>query len=154
MKERVSIDAPDFHTLAGKIDRLHELVLADDTEKCLCHNDFFYLNLLVDKDNRVSLIDWEYAGMSDYANDFGTFVVTCELTEAEALRALEHYFGRTPTPEELRHDLAFVAFAGWCWYVWSLVKESEGDNVGEWLYIYYKYAKEYLDKALAMYEAA
>lgn len=153
LRERVSIDAPDFQALSDKIDRLHDLVLTDHTEKCLCHNDFFYLNLLVDKDDRVSLIDWEYAGMSDYANDFGTFVVTCELSEAEALRALEHYFGRTPTAEEARHNLAFVAFAGWCWYVWSLVKESEGDNVGEWLYIYYKYAKKYLEKALALYEA-
>lgn len=152
LRERVSIDAPDFQVLADKMDRLNSLVLADESDKCLCHNDFFYLNLLVDQGGKVSLIDWEYAGMSDYANDFGTFVVTCQLTEAEARRALEHYFGRKPSEEETRHNFAFVAFAGWCWYVWSLVKESEGDNVGEWLYIYYRYAKEYLGRALAMYE--
>ena len=152
LKERASIDAPDFRALAEKVDRLHALVLADESEKCLCHNDFFYLNLLVSQSGNVSLIDWEYAGMSDYANDFGTFVVTCELSETEARRALEHYFGRVPSDEEVRHNFAYVAFAGWCWYVWSLVKESEGDNVGEWLYIYYRYAKEYLGRALAMYE--
>ncbi len=152
LKERASIDAPDFRALAEKVDRLHALVLADESEKCLCHNDFFYLNLLVSQSGNVSLIDWEYAGMSDYANDFGTFVVTCELRETEARRALEHYFGRVPNNEEVRHNFAYVAFAGWCWYVWSLVKESEGDNVGEWLYVYYRYAKEYLGRALAMYE--
>lgn len=153
LKERVTIDAPDFQSLSDKIDRLHGFVMEDVTEKCLCHNDFFYLNLLMDREDKVSLIDWEYAGMSDYANDFGTFVVTCELAPEEALRALEHYFKRKPTDAELRHNLAFVAFAGWCWYVWSLVKESEGDNVGEWLYIYYRYAKEYMDKSLELYEA-
>ena len=90
--------------------------------------------------------------MADYANDFGTFTVTCELSEEEAERALEHYFGRPPTFAELRHNFAFVAFAGWCWYMWSLVKEAEGDNVGEWLYIYYNYAKAYLGKVLDWYE--
>ena len=44
--------------------------------------------------------------------------------------------------------------AGWCWYAWSLLKESEGDNVGEWAYIYYRHAKTYLKKAIELYKAA
>ena len=47
----------------------------------------------------ISLIDWEYAGMSDYANDFGTYTVCCELSTEEAEEALSFYFGRTPTFE-------------------------------------------------------
>lgn len=147
------IDVAGYAEMATRMDRLHDHVQADDSQTCLCHNDFFHLNLLLDEDDAISLIDWEYAGMSDYANDFGTFTVTSQLTETEARRALDLYFERAATPEEVRHNFAFVALAGWCWYVWSLVKESEGDNVGEWLYIYYKYAKEYLEKALALYEA-
>ena len=100
----------------------------------------------------MSLIDWEYAGMSDYASDFGTYVVCCQLTREEAEQTLALYFGRMPTSEELRHNLAYVALAGWCWYVWSLLKEAEGDVVGEWLYIYYRYAKDYLEPVLALYE--
>lgn len=147
------IDVAGYSEMAAKIDRLRDHVQSDASQTCLCHNDFFHLNLLLDEDDEISLIDWEYAGMSDYANDFGTFTVTSQLMETEARRALDLYFERPATPEEIRHNFAFVAFAGWCWYVWSLVKESEGDNVGEWLYIYYKYAKEYLEKALALYEA-
>ena len=90
--------------------------------------------------------------MSDYASDYGTFVVTCMLEEDEADEALAYYFGRTPSVEELRHNYAYVALAGWCWYVWALQKESEGDCVGEWLEIYYQYAKRYSAKALALYE--
>ena len=52
----------------------------------------------------------------------------------------------------MRHNFAYVALAGWCWYVWSLVKEAEGDFVGEWLYIYYNYAKKYLGKVLRWYD--
>ncbi len=153
LRKNGPIEAADYATLASEVDRLHSFILLDAADICLCHNDFFPLNLLLDENDEISLIDWEYAGMADYANDFGTFVVTSQLSEDEARHALDLYFGRPATPEEVRHNFAFVAFAGWCWYVWSLVKESEGDNVGEWLYIYYRYAKEYLGKALDLYEA-
>lgn len=146
------IDVPGYAEMVAQAERLFGCVSAESNETCLTHNDFFYLNLLLDEADELYLIDWEYAGMADYANDFGTFTVTCQLSEEEADRALEHYFGRKPTFEERRHNFAFVAFAGWCWYVWSLVKEAEGDNVGEWLFIYYTYAKEYLGKVLAWYE--
>ena len=60
---------------------------ADDARICLTHNDFFMLNFLIDDQDDMSLIDWEYSGMSDYASDFGTFAVCCQLSEEEASRA-------------------------------------------------------------------
>ena len=42
--------------------------------------------------------------------------------------------------------------AGWCWYVWSLFKEAQGECVGEWFYVYYRYAVDYLDDVLSWYE--
>ena len=124
-----------------------------DIQNVPCHNDPLCENWVVSADDdRLYLIDWEYAGMGDYANDFGTYVVCCECSDEEALRALEHYFDRKPTFEEVRHNFAYVALAGWCWYVWSLVKEAEGDFVDEWLYIYYNYAKKYLAKVLRWYD--
>lgn len=151
IKERGPIDIPGFIEMSQRIDELEEHVRADGAPSCLCHNDFFYLNFLLDSANTLHLIDWEYAGMGDYANDFGTFCVCCELDEDEADAALAAYFGRTPTGEERRHNFAHVALAGWCWYLWSLLKEVEGDFVGEWLYVYHRYAVNYLDRALAMY---
>ena len=90
--------------------------------------------------------------MSDYANDFGTFCVCEQLSEDEMRSALTHYFGRTPTEAEWRHNLGQVGMAGWCWYAWALLKEAEGDNVGEWSHIYYRYGKTYLKKALELYK--
>ena len=150
--EKGPIDIQGYDELRAQAIRARELADADGAPTCLTHNDFFYLNLLYDKDGVLNLIDWEYAGMADYASDFGTFVVTCQLSEEEAERALELYFERTPTLEEKRHCYAFVGLAGWCWYIWSLQKESEGDYVGDWLYIYYRYAKKYLPLAIALYE--
>ena len=152
--ERGRIDVQDWPEMEAQATKLNDMLVADGGDPVLCHNDFFGLNFLVSEDDHVDLIDWEYAGMSDYANDFGTFCVCEQLSEDEMRSALNHYFGRTPTEAEWRHNLGQVGMAGWCWYAWSLLKESEGDNVGEWAYIYYRHAKTYLKKALDLYEAA
>lgn len=149
--EKGPIEATGYDELRDQAVRAKQLADADGAPVCLTHNDFFNLNLLYDEAGTLSLIDWEYAGMADYASDYGTFVVTCMLDEDEADRALELYFGRKPTLQERRHNYAYVGLAGWCWYVWSLLKESEGDYVGEWMYTYYRYAKKYLPLALELY---
>lgn len=145
------IDVPDYHRWAAVADRVHEAMAADDAPVCVTHNDFFYLNFLIEEDDTFNLIDWEYAGMGDYANDLATFSVCCELSDAEVDRAIELYFGGEATPEQYRHNIAMVGMCGWCWYVWSLLKESDGDFIGEWLYIYYRYAKKYLVRAMELY---
>ena len=146
------VDIAGFADMARKMERLAAHVAADGAKRCLTHNDFFSLNFLIDQSDKMYLIDWEYSGMSDYASDFGTFVVCCELDRAEAEQALAFYFDGAPSPEQRRHNLAHVALAGWCWYVWSLFKEAQGEYVGEWLYIYYRYAEGYVDDVLAEYE--
>ncbi|MBF1088362.1 MAG: phosphotransferase, partial [Schaalia sp.] len=148
------IDVPGYFELRDKVLRLKTFADTDGFDKVPSHNDFFPPNFLVDKDGKISLIDWEYAGMSDMAADFGTMVVcTPEMTRERAAAALEYYLGHAPSEAEERHFFAYEVFAGWCWYVWALVKEAEGDDVGEWLYIYYSHATRTLDSLLASYEA-
>lgn len=145
------VSIPDFAEKSARVDALHDAFLDDGMNECLCHNDFFDLNFLIDESEKYYLIDWEYAGMADESQDFGTFVVCCQLSEEDALRALEYYLGHAPSREEMRRYWASVCFAGWCWYVWSLFKESKGEFVGEWLYVYYRYAIRYLAKAELLY---
>ena len=148
------IDVPGYAELRDKVRRLKAFADADGFEVVPSHNDFFPPNFLVATDGTISLIDWEYAGMSDVAADFGTMVVcTPEMTRERARAALEFYLGHTPSEAEERHFFAYEVFAGWCWYVWALVKEAEGDDVGEWLYTYYSHATRTLDTLLASYEA-
>lgn len=152
--EHGPIEVPQYYELRNKIVRLQALLEADNYPKVVSHNDFFPLNFLVDKQNHMDLIDWEYAGMSDVANDFGTFVVCSQCDEQQANKALDFYFDRPATPEECRHFWGLVVMAGWCWYIWSLAKEAEGDSVGEWLFIYYRYAVDFIDKVLSWYDQA
>ena len=152
LREKGPIDIPGFEEMSADFDLLGSLLKDDNAPVCLCHNDFFELNFLVDEAGKYYLIDWEYAGMGDYANDFGTCCVCCKLSDEQVLQALRAYFGREPTLEERRHNLGMIAMAGWCWYLWSLLKEAEGDYVGEWLYIYYSYAEKYIKPVLDLYK--
>ncbi|NLI05118.1 MAG: phosphotransferase [Actinomycetaceae bacterium] len=146
------IEMAEYEILAADMKKLAHYVMQERAEPVLCHNDFSPVNVLVDKQGNFSLIDWEYAGMGDPANDFGTFCVTSEYSEEEVDRAMNIYCEGQPSQEEYRHNLAYIAFAGWAWYLWSLVKEAEGDHIGEYLYLYYKYAKKYMRKSLALYQ--
>ncbi len=150
--EEGPIEIPGYYELREKVLRLKKYADADQYPVVISHNDFFYLNFLIDEAGTYSLIDWEYAGMSDEANDFGTFTVCCELTDDEANAAIDYYFGQEATFEQRRHFWSYVVFAGWCWYLWSLVKEAEGENVGEWFFIYYRYAANNIDRVLSWYE--
>lgn len=147
-----AIDIPGYYELRNKIERLNKFSTADGYAPCFSHNDYLPLNILFDPEGQIDVIDWEFAGMSDPGNDFGTFVICCQYDETQAEKALEYYFGRTPTFLERRHFWSRVVLGGWCWYVWALEKEAEGAGVGEWLYIYYGYAANHVDRILSWYE--
>ena len=141
---------PDREELGRSAGVLDAFVRADRVEPCLCHNDFYSPNFLV-RGEEMYLIDWEYSAMSDYASDLGTFICCSDYSVDEARHVIELYFGRTPTDAEMRHCLAYVALAAYYWFVWALYKESTGDPVGEWLYLWYRTAKAYSALALDLY---
>ncbi len=141
---------PDFEKLKGRAERLSACVRADGVAACLCHNDFYGPNFLV-RGDEMYLIDWEYSAMSDYASDLGTFICCSDYDRAEADQAIARYFGREPTAQEYRHCLAYVGLSAYYWFVWALYKESKGDPVGEWLYLWYRATKEYSTAALELY---
>lgn len=141
----------DFEDLRGKIAKLYELTEKDGVPKRICHNDCYAPNFLTNGE-LMYLIDWEYSGNADPASDLGTFICCSDYTFDEVLEVLKIYFEREPTELEKRHYLAYVAIAGYYWFVWALYKESVGEVVGEYLYIWYKYAKTYSEKALNLYE--
>lgn len=147
------VDFPDFELLENRARILHDCVSSDGVAPCLCHNDFYAPNFLVCKDE-MHLIDWEYSAMSDYASDLGTFICCSDYTVDEARKVIERYFMRVPTAEEERHCLAYVGLSAYYWFVWALYKDSAGDPVGEWLYLWYRSAKSYGKLALELYGRA
>ena len=145
-------DFSDFNEIFNGMQELYELTKTDGVKKILCHCDCYDPNFLVDKNGFVTLIDWEYSGNDDPANDLGTFICCSDYTFDEALEIFDIYFGRKPTERELRHGLAYVAIASYYWFVWAIYQESIGNMVGDYLFLWYKNTKIYMEKSKHYYE--
>ena len=142
----------DFESLAARVGAVAAKMREDAGEPVLCHNDFYGPNFLV-RGNEMRLIDWEYAAMGDPACDLGNFVAQGSgYSIEETLDILPLYFGRPATEQEQRHCLAAVGVVGWYWYVWAMYKGAMGNPVGEWLYIWYRAAKQFTEAAEKLYE--
>ncbi len=87
-----------------------------------CHNDAQVANMIVDKDNNLSLLDWEFAGTNDFIYDIASFGNT-DFTMAENL--LTTYLSNPS-------DNDYIRLYGWrlfqClqWYNVASYKEEIG----------------------------
>ena len=151
LKATDKLEFDDMPQLVARIDALKPHLIANGT-RCLCHNDSYDPNFLIDASGNMSLIDWEYSGMADPACDLGTFLACSpyDLVEAEAV--IQAYFEQQATPEQVRHYLGYAAVLAFYWFLWALHQESVGKPVGHYLYMWYRYTKAYSDKALGLYE--
>lgn len=145
-------DTPDFYQLHDKIECLYELANKDNWPECLNHCDALAANFLIDSEDRMTLIDWEYSGQGDTAQDLGSFIACSDMNYEEAMFAINNYLGYEPTIEELRHYLAYTAIASYCWYLWAIYQEANGVDTGEFLGLWYNYSYLYSDKAIALYQ--
>ena len=130
---------------------LIEFLKKDKAEKVLCHGDSYSPNFLLNEQDEMSLIDWEYSGMGDPSGDIGTFICCSNYTLEQAERVLEIYSQGSLDTKTKRHYLAYVAVTSYHWFLWALFQESVGKPVGEFLYIWYRYTKQYSQLALSMY---
>lgn len=141
----------DFDDLFEMAEQLDAVVKADGLAPVLCHNDFYDPNFLIAGDE-MHLIDWEYAGMSDYASDLAVFICCSDYTFEEALHALEVYFQRPLKADELLHCVAYVQVISFHWLVWALYMAQCGEPVGPLEGIYHEYASSYGKRAIELLE--
>lgn len=141
---------PDFEELHNLMLEVKTLVDQDNLDKHLCHCDFYNPNILFNE-HHMFLIDWEYSGKDDPGVDLGTFIACSDYTFEEAQKIIKEYLGKDHTLEKERHFIGYVALASYYWFVWAIFQDSNGANVGEYLYIWYRYAKQYGKKTLELY---
>lgn len=117
-----------------------------------CHNDTYEPNFLATADGDLYLIDWEYAGVNDPANDLACFFCRYEYTDEDIDNYIKAYFQRKPTKDEYRHWRAFIALCAFYWTCWGLYKGSVGDDDGFFFLPAYRNFHRFIDEALASFE--
>lgn len=146
----------EFAELIEKVERLDGYVKEDarrlGIKRVLCHNDTYEPNYIATGDGDLYLIDWEYAGVNDPANDVACILCRADFTDEAIERYLKEYFGRELTADEHRHYIAYIALCGFYWFCWGLYKGSVGDNDGFFFLPAYRNCNRFIDTALDSYE--
>lgn len=145
-------DFDDINKLNEMIEKLRKFLEKENFEKCICHCDSYNQNFLLDEDENINLIDWEYSAMSDPAVDIGTFIACSKYSYEKSIEIIKYYLKENFSNKNLRHFISYVAICSYFWFLWGIIQEINGKSIGEYLYIWYTYIKMYSKKALDMYK--
>ena len=95
--EERGVEVPDaYWELRERAQEIEEAFQRHPMPERPCHNDLLDANFIM-HDDRVMIIDYEYAGMGDAFFDLGNLSVNNEFDEETDLALLEMYFGDEPT---------------------------------------------------------
>ena len=118
-----------------------------EQNRVTCHNDPLCENWVVDRDNRMYLIDWEYAGMNSYMWDLSDVSLEAVYSEKEEMMLMEAYFDRTPTDAERKHFMAEKIYVDFLWSLWAKTRVPfDGQPMEDWAKERYDRMKENISR--------
>lgn len=133
----------DYEEIKDWVLKLKPFIEDNVTKWSLCHIDANYDNFLIDQNNNVFLIDWEYAGMQDPDLDIAMYAIYAGYTKEKIDQLINIYY-KNKVSENIRYKIyAYVAVGGLLWSNWCEYKQSLGLDFGEYSLAQYRYAKEY-----------
>ena len=138
----------DYEQTKAAVFALKPWLDAQEKERCLTHIDAVRDNFLFctspgEREERLQLVDWEYAGMQDPHVDLAMFAVYAFYDRAELDHLIDLYFeGRYPDAVRVK-IYGYVAVCGLLWSNWCEYKSSLGVEFGEYSLRQYRYAKDF-----------
>jgi thiamine kinase-like enzyme len=114
-----------------------------DVGRVFCHVDSNPDNFIRISDEKMLLIDWEYAGMSDPLIDVSMFAIYSYYSKSQLDSILEEYLRREASREETLRAYILAALGGFLWALWTEYKQSFGVEFGDYGMRMYRYAKNY-----------
>lgn len=140
----------DYLETKNKVFELRAYIDRYIGDKVLSHIDAVPDNFLFSRSNgeeRIYLIDWEYAAMQDPHVDIAMFGIYSLYNKVEIDRLIDIYFERK-CPKEIRIKIyCYISVCGLLWSNWCEYKRSVGVEFGEYSYRQYRYAKDYYELA-------
>ena len=105
-----------------------------DIQNVPCHNDPLCENwVLSADDDRLYLIDWEYAGMNDGIWDLADVSIEGVFTPENDELLLTEYLGSKPDQNEYKHFLANKIYVDYLWTLWAKTRVPyDGQPMEDW----------------------
>jgi len=140
----------DYKVTKEKCLRLKEYIDKQDIKECLTHIDAVPDNFLFDmngEDEKIRLIDWEYAGMQDPHVDIAMFSIYSFYDKEQIDRLIDIYFEGECDINTRIKIYCYVAICGLLWSNWCEYKRNLGVEFGEYALRQYRYAKDFYSYA-------
>lgn len=138
IRHRMMLDAKDRLGIA------FDLLREDPWQSGICHNDIYEPNLLVEND-KLYLIDWEFAGDCDIGFDICNVFASAMPGYGELDEWLCLYYDEPVGRKEKLHLIACAAVIYYYWYIWGLYADVNGENVTEYVTLWRDRMVYYLD---------
>jgi len=118
--QRYEVEFPEnFDWLMERTHEAEAALMTDPEPLRPCHNDLLNANFLID--DRIYVLDWEYAGMGDIFFDLANFSDHHELSDEQDRWLLECYFGET-TDKQIAHLKIMKVMSDLREAMWALVQ--------------------------------
>lgn len=142
----------DYEKTKENVFLLRNYIDSHVEEKILCHLDPVPDNFLLyensDGEEKIRLIDWEYAAMQDPHVDIAMFCIYALYDRTRTDHVIDIYF-ENQCPIETRIKIyCYVAACGLLWSNWCEYKRDQGVEFGEYSLRQYRYAKEFFRYAV------
>lgn len=132
----------DYQSTKKKVMSLKTYVDMHSGKQVLTHIDAVPDNFLFVND-KLYLIDWEYAGMQDPHVDIAMFCIYSLYNRQQVDRLLQLYFLGECDRETKIKIYCYISICGLLWSNWCEYKRKLGVEFGEYSLRQYRYAKEY-----------
>ena len=109
----------NFDWLTSRMNEAETALRIDPSTPRSCHNDLLNGNFLIN--DKLVILDWEYAGMGDVFFDLANFSNNHELSVEQDRRLLDGYFGQV-TPQGLGHLNIMKIMSDFREAMWGLVQ--------------------------------
>ena len=123
----------DYAAVKAEVERIKAEVDASVAiKKVPCHNDALCENWVVGEE-RMYLIDWEYAGMNDGMWDVADVSIEACFDEVCDRLLLSAYLDREPTVADEKHFLASKIYVDFLWTLWAKTRVPyDGQPMEDW----------------------
>lgn len=145
---------PDYRQTKASVFSLRPFLEAHRRPSVLAHIDSVPDNFLFvrrGEEERILLIDWEYAAMQDPDVDVAMFAIYALYERAQIDALIDAYYPEGHSASIHAKILAYVAVCGLLWSNWCEFKHLHGVEFGEYALRQYQYAREYAAEARAFF---
>lgn len=143
----------DYTRTKANVLSLQAFIDNQQKNDCLTHIDavpdnFLFYKPVGEKEERLQLTDWEYAGMQDPHVDIAMFCIYSLYDKHQIDRLIDIYFEGDCGLAVRAKIYCYIAACGLLWSNWTEYKRNLGVEFGEYGMRQYRYAKDYYRYAM------